>query len=125
MTQPVNDPVSDLETEVKAYAATLPDDIGEGLTITDCLLTNREVLYVCLVDEDNFEMEDGPEMRDAIKDGIAEWMEQESEDSDLHEMIMLCVQADRGIGFQYEGSRTDNTVAVHFTIDELSYLLEE
>ena len=117
--------LSDLENEINAYASGLPEDIGDGLVITDCLLTGSEVLYICQMDDQEYILENSPEVRQAIKQGIAEWMEQERNDSDIREMLKLCVKADRGIGFQYVGTMTSTTITVHFTSSELSRLLQK
>ena len=112
-----------LREEVEAYQKELPEDIGDGMAIIDCQLLSDEVLYVCEMDEDYYSMEDTREMRQAIKAGLAESLQEDRNNNDLRSMLQLCVQTNRGLGYQYVGDQTGITVTVHFTDKELARLL--
>ena len=116
-------PETELRNEVEAYQATLPEDLGDGVIMNDCQLLFDEVLYVSEVDEEAYGLEDTGEMRKAIKASIAQSLEQERHDSDMRRMLELCVKTERGLGYQYVGDQTGETVTVHFTANELERLL--
>lgn len=116
-------PETELRNEVEAYQATLPEDLGDGVIMNDCQLLFDEVLYVSEVDEEAYGLEDTGEMRKTIKAGIAQSLEQERHDSDMRRMLELCVKTGRGLGYQYVGDLTGETVTVHFTANELERLL--
>ena len=63
-----------LKIAVEVAAADCPEDLGDGITMKDILLENGDVVFVCEMDEERFDIEGSkdPIIQASIKTGFME-----------------------------------------------------
>ena len=113
-----------LKAEIESYQQELPEIMGNGLVMTDCQLLPNEVLYICEMDENYYSLEDSREIRQFLKEAISEGFIEE-QDEDVKEMLRLCIETDRGVGYKYVGDQTGNTIIVRLTVQDLKDLIKQ
>lgn len=113
-----------LKAEIESYQQELPEIMGNGLVMTDCQLLPNEVLYICEMDENYYGLEDSREIRQFLKEAISEGFIEE-QDEDVKEMLRLCIETDRGVGYKYVGDQTGNTIIVRLTVQDLKDLIKQ
>ena len=113
-----------LKAEIESYQQELPEIMGDGLVMTDCQLLPNEVLYICEMDENYYGLEDSREIRQFLKEAISEGFIEE-QDEDVKEMLRLCIETDRGVGYKYVGDQTGNTIIVRLTVQDLKDLIKQ
>lgn len=107
-----------LELGLKGMRGMLPMDLGNGLTMTDVRVIGKYVYYIIECDEDVLDVSllDSDVTKDAIRETL------QDSDSDIQYFINICVNAGKGIAYQYVGDESGHTSTVRFSKEELERL---
>ncbi|MGN0257066.1 MAG: hypothetical protein ACI4CA_01625 [Bacteroides sp.] len=98
----------------------LPLDAGSGVTITEIYLTDNNLVYVALCDENLVNIEALNQAKSQVKQGI---LSSATATSDARSIIELCIKAKRGMLYIYKGDTSGETCRVQITTSELSKAL--
>lgn len=108
-----------LEDEVKAVQSELPLYVGEGMTITKCMLKGNMLEYICECDESDYSLED-EFVQDLIKASMVESKMELLQDDDMVELLRLCKKEFKGVRYIMVGAKTRvSFVAIEFSPSEL------
>lgn len=111
-----------LKEGVEIVKEDLPEDMGDGVIMSDCQLLPTEVLMVFEMDEDC--LDDSRETIEFMKEYIAGMFVLE-QDGDIKELLHLCVETNRGMGYKYICNETGSAATIHFSAEELKDLIKK
>lgn len=98
----------------------LPINAGSGVTITEIYLTDNNLVYVALCDENLVNIEALNQAKAQVKQGI---LSSATASSEARSIIELCIKAKRGMLYIYKGDTSGKTCRVQITTSELSKAL--
>jgi hypothetical protein len=94
-----------LKIAVEVAAADCPEDLGDGITMKDILLENGDVVFVCEMDEERFDIEGckDPIIQASIKTGFMETFIY-SEDANVEEFLKVVKESEADIIYRCVGN---------------------
>ena len=95
----------------------LPIVAGSGITITEIYLTDDNLVYVALCDENLVSIEALNQAKAQVKQGI---VSSATENSDSRSIIELCIKANKGMLYIYKGNTSGETCRVQLSTSYLS-----
>lgn len=98
-----------LEAVVQIAKKELPERIDEGLVVTNIFKENKNIIYVCSVDENIYDLDAIKELSSEIKD---EMIDELNSDSDTRELLKQVKNIDGRIIYRYKGKSTGRKVDV-------------
>lgn len=109
-----------LDQTVAEEAAKLPIQISNGLTIDRMYLSDNNLVCICAVDEDLYNISDLENNKDALRQSL-EQMVQRPESK----LLMCCLMAtDKGLRFIYRGNKSKTDVNIEFSVKDLKKLVK-
>lgn len=119
-----SDDDEDTETLLRlalSYAkADLPEEIDEGIVLTDVKLTNDCFLYIAECDEDIVDIDILNAVKSMLQDEMTKSIKEDiASDSDIQEFVKYCKKAHRGIGYKYVGKKSGKTCTVKIPYTQL------
>ena len=92
----------------------MPMKVGEGLTIDKVYVDGNYVVYNCITDESLYPI-------DALNDARAEMKKDIAQVSDpsIVSFMKICVEAGKGIAYQYVGNITGKKCFIGYSVFEL------
>lgn len=109
-----------LKIAVELAATDCPEDLGDGITMKDILLENGNVVYVCEMDEDYYDVEGSKdpliikEIKEALMDEILH-----SNDNDIKEFLKIVKDSEADIIYRYIGDTTGKKIDIVIKNSEL------
>lgn len=94
-----------LKIAVEVAAADCPEDLGDGITMKDILLENGDVVYICEMDEEYYDIEgcNDPLIQASWKASIMEFI-YNNEDANIDEFINIVKESEADIIYRYVGN---------------------
>ena len=119
-----SDDSDDTETVLRlalTYAkASLPEEIDEGIILTDVKLTDDCFLYIAECDEDVVDIDILNAVKGELQKEIASSLQEEiANDSDIQEFVKYCKKARKGIGYKYVGTTSGKSCIVKIPYSKL------
>ena len=119
-----SDDSDDSETILRlalTYAkANLPEEVDEGIVITDVKLTDDCFLYIAECDEDIVDIDILNAVKGELQSEITKSLKEEmATDSDIQEFVRYCKKANKGIGYKYVGTKSGKSCTVKIPFSKL------
>lgn len=94
-----------LKIAVEVAAADCPEDLGDGITMKDILLENGDVVYICEMDEEYYDIEgcNDPLIQASMKASIMEFI-YNNEDASIDEFINIVKESEADIIYRCVGN---------------------
>lgn len=94
-----------LKIAVEVAAADCPEDLGDGITMKDILLENGDVVYICEMDEEYYDIEgcNDPLIQASWKASIMEFI-YNNEDASIDEFINIVKESEADIIYRCVGN---------------------
>lgn len=94
-----------LKIAVEVAAADCPEDLGDGITMKDILLENGDVVYICEMDEEYYDIEgcNDPLIQASMKASIMEFI-YNNEDASIDEFINIVKKSEADIIYRCVGN---------------------
>ncbi|MBO5749320.1 MAG: hypothetical protein J6R36_00025 [Bacteroidaceae bacterium] len=94
-----------LKIAVEVAAADCPEDLGDGITMKDILLENGDVVYICEMDEEYYDIEgcNDPLIQASMKAAIMEFI-YNNEDASIDEFINIVKESEADIIYRCVGN---------------------
>ena len=94
-----------LKIAVEVAAADCPEDLGDGITMKDILLENGDVVYICEMDEEYYDIEgcNDPLIQASWKASIMEFI-YNNEDASIDEFINKVKDSEADILYRCVGN---------------------
>ena len=98
----------------------LPEEIDEGIILTDVKLTDDCFLYIAECDEDVVDIDILNAVKGELQKEIASSLQEEiANDSDIQEFVKYCKKARKGIGYKYVGTTSGKSCIVKIPYSKL------
>lgn len=117
-TTPDSDPITALKNYLRESYKDLPEDRGQGLTLTSAEVNEKEVVFTANVDEAEMPISILKQHVAEQKQGIINNLNDISNASNV-KLVKLCKDAGCGLQYKYIGKRTGNDVAIKIEPSEL------
>lgn len=112
-----NDPLTKLKSTVAVANETLPEPLGDDMTMTRVSVDNGNVVYTVSVKEPDNSISELEASKAEMRKGIKEsFMTQDKESKDI---IKDCIQAKTGIAFRFFGSKSGKSFTIEIPYTEL------
>ena len=109
-----------LRFAVRSVKSGLPEYVGDGMTLTDCLLTDEGIIYVAECDEDEIDIDLLNQMKSTFRDVMKEEIFSEAEnDPDYREVLDMCKKLHLGIGYKYVGASSGKSCTLMIPYTQL------
>lgn len=105
-----------IEMQLKAEKASLPMIIDEGMTMTDYILEDNNVVFIIKIDESLYSMNDFKKSKDLMKSAI---INEGLQDPQAQIMVNLCKSANMGLVYRMIGNRSNKKINIEISSDEL------
>lgn len=94
-----------LKIAVEVAAADCPEDLGDGIIMKDILLENGDVVYICEMDEEYYDIEgcNDPLIQASWKASIMEFI-YNNEDASIDEFINIVKESEADIIYRCVGN---------------------
>lgn len=98
-----------LELSLREARKELPMEVDEGLVVTKILKENKNVIYVCEVDENLYDIDEIKDLKYEVKDDIIKELKS---DAETRELLNLIKNTDSRLIYRYIGDRTNQKVDI-------------
>ena len=106
-----------LMSELASTKSTLPVNMGSGMTMTDVIMNDKNLIYVCTVDESLYSLSEEDFDRSAAKSAIKK--ELASPNITEQAMIRNLVNTNRNVVYRYVGNKSGKNIEVVISHNEL------
>ncbi|MBQ8463913.1 MAG: hypothetical protein IJ544_07350 [Prevotella sp.] len=106
-----------LKLGIEEANKTMPQDLGDGLTMKSVKLAGSNLVYTVGVDEDQMDIAMLEMARDVMKEAMIGMVKEG--DQDMQFICRLLVETNRGMDFKYVGNTSGKSVNIHLTSSEL------
>lgn len=104
---------------ISEFNSTCPQEATVGMIITKAYIDGDYMIYYCECDEDLYSIDQMETNRKEAKSGIVESLRGE----DQRQLIRMCVNARKGIGYKYVGTTSQKTCIILISCSELKGIL--
>ena len=104
-----------LDNQVKGERRRLPYSVDRGLKVTDIQDNGANLVYICEVDENLYEVDQMTEAKDELKENMKDMLK----DRTMRKQAEILASLDKGFEYQYVGKQSGKTVTVSFSAQEL------
>ena len=104
-----------LSSQIRMEKKKIPYRIADGLTITGIEDNGRNLVYVCAVDEDDYDIDEMGNAKEELKGNMRKMMR----DRAMRRQAEVLASLDKGFEYKYVGSKSGKEVTVGFTPAEL------
>ena len=109
-----------LRIAVESVKSGLPEYVGDGITLTDCVLTKEGLIYIAECDEDEIDIDLLNQMKSTFRDVMKEELLSEAEsDPDYREVMDMCKKLHLGIGYKYVGASSGKSCTIMIPYTQL------
>lgn len=115
-----DDPDSFMRLALTFAKADLPQEVDEGMVITDVKLTDDCLLYIAECDEDIVDIDILNAVKSVLKDEMLQSLKEDiASDSDFEEFIGYCKKAHKGIGYKFVGTKSGKSCSLKIPYTQL------
>ncbi|MBD5329904.1 MAG: hypothetical protein HDS03_08510 [Bacteroides sp.] len=104
-----------LDNQVKSERNRLPYSIDRGLKVTDIQDNGTNLVYICEVDEDLYEIDNMAEGKDELKKNMEDMLK----DRAMRKQAEILASLNKGFQYNYVGKPSGKTIVVEFSAAEL------
>ena len=116
------DPMELLNGQIAVTNLQMPMKVGEGLTIDKVYVDGNYVVYNCITDESLYPIDALNDAKAEMKKAIAQDVFNLS-DPTMVNFMKICVEAGKGIAYQYVGNTTGKKCFIGYSVFELRSVL--
>lgn len=110
-----------LANQIKSEKNRMPYKIDKGLIVTGIEDNGSALVYICNVDEDEYDIDMMEASRDELKDNMRKMLK----DVSMKGQVKLLSGLDKGFEYKYIGETSGKQIVVAFTADELKELAKK
>ena len=107
-----------LEEIVEMANEDLPETIDEGLIMTKIVIEGNYLVYICSVDEDEYDIDMIRESKNEVKKSIKKELLNPN-DSDIQYIRRMCKKYHKGIAYRYVGLDSRDSYTIYISSKEL------
>lgn len=107
-----------LEEIVEVANEDLPETIDEGLIMTKIVIEGNYLVYICSVDEDEYDIDMIRESKNEVKNAIKKDLLNPN-DSDIQYTRRMCKKYHKGIAYRYVGRDSRDSYTIYISSKEL------
>lgn len=117
-----------IEDYIQNMKSICPFDMGDGMLLTDLKFVGNILIHEVTVDESDESVSSMKNatviyvMRTALSTAICDVSEDDN--NMMHTVALWLIETNRGIGFEYKGNISKESVSVYFTCSELRKMLK-
>ncbi|MDE6006077.1 MAG: hypothetical protein K2G67_00780 [Muribaculaceae bacterium] len=110
-----------LANQIKSEKKRMPYKIDTGLTVTGIEDNGSALVYICNVDEDEYDIEMMENSREELKDNMRNMLK----DISMSGQVKLLSGLGRGFEYRYIGETSGKEIVITFSADELKKLAKK
>lgn len=110
-----------LANQIKSEKKRMPYKIDTGLTVTGIKDNGSALVYICNVDEDEYDIDMMENSREELKDNMRNMLK----DISMSGQVKLLSGLDRGFEYRYIGETSGKEIVITFSADELKKLAKK
>ena len=104
-----------LDNQLKGERNRLPYKVASGLMMTDIQDNGSNLVYICEVDENLYELDDMGNSKDELKEDMKKMLK----DRAMRKQAEILSSLNKGFEYKYVGKQSGKSVTVSFSADEL------
>ena len=110
-----------LKLGIKQADSSMPEDLGDGLTMTSIRLKDTNLVYTVECDEDEVSIETLKQAKKEMKTSMVDMVKEA--DDDMKFICKALVRTNRGMDYRFVGEVSRESVTIHLTINDIKRAL--